>query len=52
MAVVFISPHNASDFGHLVQRVRAWLEEQSLRGITFELRGRGHIHGQPATSTD
>jgi hypothetical protein len=48
MTVVFLSPHNASDFAHLVRRVQAWLGEGSLGGITFELRGRGHIHGQPA----
>ena len=52
MAVVFLSPHNASDFAHLVRRVQAWLAEHSLGGITFELRGRGHIHGQPAASAN
>ena len=48
MAVVFLSPHNASDFAHLVRRVQRWLAERSLSGIAFELRGRGHIHGLPA----
>ena len=48
MAVVFLSPHNVSDFAHLVRRVQGWLEERSLGGIAFELRGRGHIHGLPA----
>ena len=48
MAVVFLSPHNASDFAHLVRRVQRWLAERSLSGIAFELRGRGHIHGLSA----
>jgi hypothetical protein len=47
MAVVFLSPHNLSDFAHLVRRVQAWLTERSLGAIAFELRGRGHIHGRP-----
>jgi hypothetical protein len=45
MTVVFLSPHNVSDFAHLVRRVQAWLTERSLGAIAFELRGRGHIHG-------
>jgi hypothetical protein len=49
MAVVFLSPHNASDFAHLVRRVQGWLAERSLGAIAFELRGRGHIHGLPAS---
>lgn len=48
LAVVFLSPHNGADFAHLVRRVQKWLAEHSLRGVTFELRGRGHIHGGPA----
>ena len=52
MVLVFLSPHNSSDFSHLVSRVQAWLAEHSLGKITFELRGRGHIHGQPAARTN
>jgi hypothetical protein len=49
MTVVFLSPHNVSDFAHLVRRVQAWLTERSLGAIAFELRGRGHIHGRAAS---
>jgi hypothetical protein len=50
-AAVFLSPHNASDFSHLMRRVQTWLAERSLGAISFELRGRGHIHGHtPAPS--
>lgn len=48
LAVVFLSPHNSSDFAHLVRRVQVWLATHSVGAITFELRGRGHIHGQTA----
>ena len=46
--VVFLSPHNTSDFSHLIRRVQAWVAERSLGAISFELRGRGHIHGRTA----
>jgi hypothetical protein len=49
MTVVFLSPHNASDFAQLVRRVQAWLTERSLGAIAFELRGRGHIHSSSAS---
>lgn len=46
--VVFLSPHNTSDFFQLMRRVQTWVSERSLGAISFELRGRGHIHGQTA----
>ena len=49
MTVVFLSPHNLSDFTQLMRRVQAWLTERSLGAIAFELRGRGHIHGRPVS---
>ena len=52
MVLVFLSPHNESDFSHLVSRVQAWVTENALGKITFELRGRGHIHGQAAASAN
>jgi hypothetical protein len=47
-AVVFLSPHNASDFAQLTRRVQAWLSERSLGALSFQLRGRAHIHERPA----
>jgi hypothetical protein len=49
MTVVFLSPHNVCDFAQLMRRVQSWLADRSLGAITLELRGRGHIHGQPAS---
>jgi hypothetical protein len=49
MIVVFLSPHNLSDFAHLVRRVQAWLTDRSLGSIAFELRGRAHIHERPVS---
>jgi hypothetical protein len=51
IAVVFLSPHNASDFTQLTRRVQAWLSERSLGAISFQLRGRAHIFEYPATVT-
>jgi len=48
MTVVFLSPYNASDFAQLMRRVQAWLAARSLGAVSFELRGRGHIHGRLA----
>ncbi len=48
MTVVFLSPYNSSDFAQLMRRVQAWLAERSLGAVSFELRGRGHIHGRLA----
>jgi hypothetical protein len=45
MAVVFLSPHNLSDFTQLTHRVQSWLSDRSLGDISFQLRGRAHIHG-------
>ena len=49
MTVVFLSPHNLTDFRELVRRVQGWLTERSLGAIAFEARGSGHIHGRPAS---
>jgi len=49
MTVIFLSLHNLADFTQLVRRVQAWLAERSLGAIALELRGRGHIHGRPAS---
>jgi hypothetical protein len=49
MAVVFLSPYNVSDFTQLTRRVQSWLSDRSLGPISFQLRGRAHIHGRTAT---
>jgi len=43
-AIVFLSPHNDFDFSQLVRRVQRWLAHHSVAVVTFQLRGRGHIH--------
>jgi hypothetical protein len=44
-AIVFLSPYNDADFSQLVRRVQAWIADHSVGGVTFQLRGRGHIYG-------